>query len=273
MNRIKKVAAEAWKGWKEHDVLHRAAALSFAALFSMAPLLLLLITVATMVIGDSARGEMSSRLSALAGVPAAQELMRAMDAKHRHGAGTIALTLFIALLGGAGIVLQFESAMDAIWGAPRRKGHGLWGAIQKRAFGVFLLVIVLAGFLLLAAVDLAFSRMHIVSGGALHTVAILIGLFGVFALFAGIYRVVPQERPDWPHVLIASAITTALVAIGQFGFAVYLHYANFASAYGDAGSIVVLLVWLYYTCTAALSGAELAHAIAGKGGPKPSGRI
>jgi membrane protein len=259
-----------WKGWSQHNILQRASALAYAALFSMAPILLVLTAVAATFLGaDSARNEVFARIADVAGSGAAKQALQLVDATNRHsGWPAIAIGFVLALAGGIAIVLQFEAALDAIWDAPTRTGSGIWAAVRQRLIAGLALVVIITGFLVLAAADAALSRMHMLTGGTAHALAILGALACVFAFFAAVYRTMPQRRPDWRHVAMASLVTTVLVAIGQIGFAIYLHFVNFASAYGQAGSVVVLLVWLYYSCAAALTGAELARTIAVRaGGP------
>ena len=268
MDTIKSVAGAFWKGWTRHSILQRASALAYAALFSMAPILLVLTAVAATFLGaDSARGELYARIADVAGPGAAHQALHLVDATNRHsGWMAIAIGFVLALAGGIAIVLQLEAAMDAIWDEPQRTVGGIGAAIRQRLIAGLALVVIIAGFLVLAAADTALSRMHVLTGAPAHALAILGALACVFAFFAAVYRTVPQRRPDWPHVAMAALVTTLLVAIGQIGFALYLHYVNFASAYGQAGSVVVLLVWLYYSCAAALTGAELARSIAVRAG-------
>ena len=264
MDILKSAAGAFWKGWTKHDILQRAAALAYAALFSMAPILLLLTAIAATFLGAaSARAEVYARIADVAGPGPANQALQLVDATNRHtGWMAIAIGFVVALLGGVAIVLQFEAAMDAIWEEPARPAGGIGAAIQKRLIAALALVVIIAGFLVLAAADTALSSMQILTGVPAHALAILGAGACIFAFFAAVYRTVPQRRPDWRHVGMAALVTTLLVAVGQLGFAIYLHYASFASAYGQAGSVVVLLVWLYYSCAAALTGAELARTIA-----------
>jgi len=229
----------------------------------MAPILLVLTAVAATFLGRaSARAEVYTRIADVAGAGPANQALQIVDATSRHsGWMAIAVGFVVALVGGIAIVLQIEAATDAIWEEPARTS-GIWAAIRQRLVAAVALLVVIAGFLVLAAADTALSRAHVVEGASAHALGLGGALVCIFAFFAAVYRSVPQNRPDWRHVFAAAFVTTVLVAIGQIGFAIYLHYVNFASAYGQAGSVVVLLVWLYYSCAAALTGAVLARTIA-----------
>ena len=253
-------------GWQSHGLTQRAAALAYSALFAMAPILLLLMVAASALLGkQSADGELYSRIANVAGVAAANEALKiAHGATHASGVISMVVGGFAALAGGLGMILQFESAIDSIWEDPARTAGGLWPQVRQRLIAAIALVAIVAGFLLLALVDAVLARYS-------HQEAWLVHLFAwtgvatcVFAFFAIVYRTVPQTRPEWKGAFVAAAVTALLVLFGQVGFAVYLHFVNVGNAYGDAGSVIVLLVWLYYSSLAALTGAELARAIEGR---------
>ncbi len=263
MDKPMTIAKEAAKGWFDHHVLQRAAALSFTALFALAPILLLLTVVASMLLGSaSAHAEVYARIADVAGAPVAKEALKLMEARLRHsGAFGITIGLLLGLVAGSGLFQQLESAMDVIWDEKPRPGGKLMLEIRKRLLGALALFVVLTGLLALAILDAVLSRLHLLSG-TVHIIVLVGALLSTFGFFTIVYRIVPQQRPDWRHAAIAGLVSTVLVALGQAAFALYLHTANFSSAYGGASSLIVLLVWIYYTSVAALTGAEIARAVA-----------
>jgi membrane protein len=266
MPSVKAILKAAWTGWQRHNLTQHAAALAYSALFAMAPILLLLMVVATIALGrQSADGELYARISDVAGAAAANEALHiAHGTAQRSGVLSVVIGVVLALAGGLGMTLQFESAIDTIWEDTARTMGGFWPQVRQRLIAAIALIAIVAGFLALAIADVALSRFNLRFGPFVHAF-VLVGVAGcVLAFFTIVYRTVPQTRPRWKEAFIAAAVTTGLVVVGQVGFAAYLHYANIGNAYGDAGSVIVLLVWLYYSSLAALAGAELARAVEGR---------
>lgn len=260
---MKETAQRFWLNWGTHELTQRAAALAYSALFALAPILLVLMVVAVSLLGQqSADGELYSRISDVAGVPAANEVLRlAHGASRTSDVRSAIIGVVVALIAGLGMILQFEAAIDAIWEEPSRAKDGIWVQVRQRLIAAIALVVIATAFLGLAMVDAAVARFG--NGEALfaHVFAWSGAAVCIFALFAVVYRTVPQKRPQWREAMTAGLVTTVLVLVGQVGFAIYLHFVNVGSAYGDAGSVIVLLVWLYYSSLAALAGAELARVI------------
>jgi len=259
---VKAILKRFWEGWQGHRPTQHAAALAYSALFAMAPVLLMIVVATTIFLGKhSADSELYARVADVAGTSAAKEALHiAYSTAHRSGVLSIAVGAILALVGGLGMTLQFESAIDEIWEAPSRK-VGFWVMLRERLAAALALLAIVAGFLVLTIVDVTLSRFNFGFGPLVH-VAVLVGAaICVLAFFTIVYRTVPQTRPRWREAFLAAIVTSALVILGEIAFAVYLHYVNVGNAYGDAGSVIVLLVWLYYSSLAVLAGAELARAV------------
>jgi membrane protein len=257
--------AETAVRWWRSDAPTQCAALAFYTLFSLAPVLLIAVAVASAVFGEeAARAEIERQFRALMG-PAGVELVRGVLSQasapdSRFGASVAGV---VALAVGAGAVFnQLQEALNAVWEVEPKPGHWLRRFLTKRllSFGVvvafgFLLVVSL---LLSAAVG-AFGgfleRRYGVGAAPLQLVNAAIFLVLVAGLFLVIYRFLPDARIAWRDVVLGAAVTAAVLGLGKFGIERYLGGDRTASVYGVAGSLVVFLLWVYYSSLIVLLGA------------------
>jgi membrane protein len=243
------------------------AALAFYTLFSVAPILIIALAIAGHFFGaHPAAKELLAQLQALtgdAGAAAVQSLLTSAHSSERNGLAT-GVGVITLLIGATSVFAELQRALDRIWGTPLRKRTAAWWQfIRTRilSFGMVLGV----GFLLL--VSLIASAALAAFGGwlearvvALHIMLPLLDLGVSFVmtvvLFAMIYKYVPSENIAWRDVWIGAAVTAFLFAIGKWLIGLYLGRSSFSSAYGAAGSLVVLLLWIYYSAQIFLLGAE-----------------
>ena len=243
------------------------AALAYYTMFSIAPLLFLVIMLAGLIFGEeAASGEIFAQLRGLMGDQGASAIQTMVQSVKEPATGAIGTLIgAIALLIGATTVFgELQSALDRIWRSPaRKKTSGVWALVQTRllSFGMilgigFLLIVSLIASAALAALGKWWGPLL----GSWETLAQLLNLaisFGLFtAAFALIYKFMPRVKIEWHDVWIGSAVTALLFTIGKFLIGLYIGKSAIASGFGAAGSIVVVLVWVYYSAQIFLFGAE-----------------
>jgi len=243
------------------------AALAYYTLFSLAPLLLLVIAIAGIVFGaDAARGHVMAQLGGLIGeegATAVQGLLKSASepAKSILASGISILTLIV---GATSTFAELQSDLDRIWRAPEVvKPSGIWGLLRTRLMSFGLIVSI--GFLLLVSLVVSAGLAALGTwwgswfGGWVITLQIvnqIVSLLFVTALFALMYRILPSVRVGWEDVWHGAFATAVLFTVGKFAIGMYLGKAGVQSGFGAAGSIVVLLVWVFYSSQIFLLGAE-----------------
>jgi membrane protein len=270
---------KSWNAWVDDYAASMGAALAYYTVFSLAPLLLLVIAVAGLVFGvEAARGEIVGQLRGLIGdegAVAVQGLLKSASAPTETiWASIIGVATLIA--GATSVFAELQSSLDRIWRAPAAAQRtGIVGLIRSRVLSFGLIVSI--GFLLLVSlvVSAALAALGKWWGpmfGAWETVLQIVNLvvsFGfVTVLFALIYRILPRVRVAWDDVWMGAAVTAVLFTVGKFGIGLYLGKAGVTSGFGAAGSIVVLLVWVYYSAQIFLLGAEFTWVYAHDHGSK-----
>lgn len=270
--RVGHLSACAARYWNSDNASTTGAALAFFCAFSLAPLLVILLTIAGAVVGEEAAyGQIQTQMQGLFGSASAKTIMQAVQAS-QHATGLIAtLVSAITLLIGASTVLNaLQAALNQIWQGGTPITGGLRGFVRSRLLSLgFILTL---GFLLLISLTLSaglsnlrasFAQRHAGWVGALGVIDFLSSLFVVGALFALIYRYMPARRVPW-HVVIEGGVLTALLFdAGRWAVGLYLAHSTQPSAFGAAASFAALLLWLYYTAQIFLFGAEFTACLAG----------
>jgi membrane protein len=259
--------------WFEDDPFPMAASLSYYTLFSLAPLLVIVIAIAGFAFGrEAAQNQIVETIQDTIGREAAQAIQSLVqNASNKPKAGLISTLLGMAALmfGAAGAFGQLQSSLDRIWGIAPKSGLGVWGFIQQR-FMSFAMILAI-GFLLLVslAVSALLSGMTQMMGAVLermafvaHVTDILVSFLFITALFAMIYKILPDAHIQWKDVLVGAALTSFLFAIGKFLIGFYLGRSGITSTYGAAGSIILVLLWIYYSSLIFFLGAEFTQTYA-----------
>jgi membrane protein len=269
---------EAFKEWNEDNAPRLGAALSYYTVFSIAPLLLISIAVAGVVFGhDAAQGGIVAQIRQLIGPSAAESVQAMIENARQPGQGVLA-TVFGAvtlLFGAGGAFNELRAALDIIWEIPPRKGGGLKALLRER-LAAFAMVLVV-GFLLLVSLVLSavLSALE-VKGTFPGSVVVLqvlnngVSLAVITVLFALIFKYLPDAHPPvgWKDIWIGAFITAVLFTLGKFAIGLYLGRSSVASAYGAAGSLVLLLIWVYYSAQILFYGAELTQVYARRHGSR-----
>jgi membrane protein len=249
------LARQAVKAWNDDYAPSMGAALAYYTLFSIAPLLLIVIAVAGFVFGDdAARGELFGQLADLMGAQGAQAVEDLVRNAHRPGAGAVAmLTGTVTLVIGASAVFgELQNALDRIWRAPARKQQSGWFSLIRTRLLSFGMILAVA-FLLMVSLAMSAALAALGEWWALDLAA---SFLLTTLLFALIYKIIPRVRIRWSDVWAGAAVTAALFAVGKFLIGLYLGRAGITSAFGAAGALVAVMVWVYYSAQIFLLGAE-----------------
>jgi membrane protein len=258
--------AESVKAWFEQRAASKGAALAFYTLFSMTPILLLAVVVAGYFFGaEAAQGEIMAQMQGLVGPNGAQAIQALLAAARNPASGLVATIVasVLLLLGATSVFVELKGSLDELWGIekPRRSGFSLLLRTRLLSFG---LVLVLAFLLLISlVVSAALAVLERYVGGiwsssaiVLETIASLIS-FGVIAcLFAVIYKMLPDAPLSWRDVWTGAIFTAGLFSLGKYAIGLYLGNSAVASGFGAAGSVVALLLWVYYSAQIFFLGAE-----------------
>lgn len=263
------------------------AALSYYTLFSLAPLLLIVIAVAGLTFGiEAARGQIFGQIASLVGADAAAMIQDLVSNAYQPEKGLFATLLGVSLMlfGATTVFGELQDALDHIWQAPAREQNSSWWSLLRSrllSFGLilgigFLLIVSLVMSAALAAFNTLWSPLFSswqLLGQALD---IIINFVLLTILFAMIYKWMPRVRIAWRDVLVGATCTAILFMLGRALIGQYIAHSSVASAFGAAGSIVVVMVWVYYSAQIFLFGAELtwsyAHVL-GSLKDKPTGNI
>lgn len=254
-------------GWVDDYAQSMGAALAYYTIFSIAPLLLIVISIAGFFFGDqAARGEIFSQLEGMLGASGAlavQGLLKSV----RNPTESVLATAFgviLLLVGATSVFGELQDALDRIWRAPVRAGQsGFWGLIRARllAFGMilaigFLLMLSLVASAALAALRKWWAPVFSDWAMAASIIELASSYLVVTVIFAMIYKIMPRVRIAWKDVWIGAAATSVLFTVGKFLIGVYIGRSGIASGFGAAASLVMVLVWVYYSAQIFLLGAE-----------------
>ncbi len=269
--------------WIEDYAPSMGAALSYYTLFSLAPLLLIVLSVAGLVYGgEAARGELFGQLQGMLGNDGAAAVENLLASVQVSGKGPLGTGIGIVLLvvGATTVFGELQSDLDRIWRRPQQqKSGGIWNLARTRllSFGLILAL----GFLLIvslvasAAISALGKWWAPVLGGWewLAQIINVVVSFGLLtAMFTLIYKLMPSVDIAWRDVLLGSAVTALLFTIGKWAIGLYIGTSGVGSGFGAAGSIVVVMVWVYYSAQIFLLGAEFTWVYSGRyGSRRPSG--
>ena len=257
--------------WSDDYAPSMGAALAFYTLFSIAPLLLIVLSITGFVFGaEAARGEIAGQLQNLMGEQSALTVQALLQNVNKPSDGAVATIIGILLLlvGATSVFGELQSALDRIWRAPERPiASGIIAFLRSRllSFGIifgigFILMVSLIFNAALSAISqwssLQFKQWFIILNG----VNIVFGFVMTTAMFALIYKYIPSVKIRWGEVWIGALITAILFTAGKFLIGLYMTTSAVASGFGAAGSVVALLVWVYYSAQIFLLGAEFTWA-------------
>jgi membrane protein len=239
---------------------------------SIAPLLIVLIAVIGLFFGEqAARGQIVAEIGSLVGQDTARTIEEAIVRAQQPASGAIAtiLSLITLIVGASGVVAELKTSLNRIWDVKLVDAGGIWGIIRQRLFSFamilgigFVLLVSLAMSAVLAGIGKFFGEFLPVPEPLLYLANMLLSFVVITAMFALIYKYLPDVEVAWSDVWKGAAFTAVLFVIGKFLLGLYLGKAAVGSAYGAAGSLVVLLVWVYYSAQIFFFGAEVTQVYA-----------
>ena len=263
--------------WARDYAQSMGAALAFYTMFSIAPLLLIVISVAGFFFGeDAARGELFGQLDEMLGTQGALAVQGLIESagKPRENVLATAFGLVLLFIGATSVFAELQDALDRIWRAPAKARHtGLWGILHARvmSFGMilgigFLLMVSLAFSAGLAALSKWWNPLFGEWEKVAQAIDVAVGLALSTAVFAVIYKAIPRVRVDWKDVWVGAAVTSLLFVAGKFLIGAYIGRSGISTGFGAAASYIVVLLWVYYSAQIFLFGAEFTWAYSHKFG-------
>jgi membrane protein len=257
----------ALSAWLDDYAPSMGAALSYYTVFSLAPLLVIVVSLAGLVFGTEAvRGEVFGQIAGLMGAEAAkavQDMLASVSKPSTGALGTVVGTV-VLLIGATTVFGELQDALDRIWRAPvRQKTSGLWALVRARllSFGMilgvaFLLVVSLVAGAAISALGKWWGGWFEGWETLAQFINVVLGFALTTAVFALIYKVMPRVKVGWGDVWVGAAVTALLFTVGRFLIGLYIGKTGVASGFGAAGSVAVVFVWVYYSAQIFLVGAE-----------------
>ena len=264
-------------GWSNDNASTHSGSLAYSTMLSIAPLLIIAIGISGLFFGPQAsRGEIFSTLQGFLGASGAQAIedMVKSSAQHPH-TGLIATVVgaVTLLVGASSVFSQLQTSLNLIWNVRIKPSLGIWAIVRQRLL-TFSMVVVIAFLLLVSLVMSAavsaigkFFSSRLPGGeGVWHAVNFILPYFVITAVFAAIYKVLPDVKLRWRDVGIGAAATAFFFSIGKTLIGLYLGKSSVASSYGAAGSLIVVLIWVYYSSAILFFGAEFTRAFVTRNG-------
>lgn len=269
---------QAGAGWLADNAPRLGAALAFYTLFSLAPVLIVAVSVAGFIFGhNAAQGEILRQFQGLMGVQGATAIETIIQSTNRPALGVLATTmgLLAILVGASGAFNELQDALNTIWKVDSTT-KSFWAVtIKQRFFSLGL--VVATGFLLLTSLVVTAalsgaerfaSNLLPLSGVLLESINFVFSFVMITILFALIFKFIPDATIAWRDVRMGAAVTSLLFTAGKAVIGFYLGHSALTSAYGAAASLVIFLIWIYYSAQILLFGAELTHVYAFKYGSR-----
>jgi membrane protein len=266
------ILKKTFSAWDAHEGQRLGASLAFYSILSLAPLVVLIVAIAGFVFGNSAaQNQIIAQVEAMIGKDGGEAVRATLQHAHRPAAGTAASILGVVTLlwGASGVFGELRAALNKMWDVRPREGEGIWATVRRQLFSFgmvlavgFLLVVSLVLSAALAALGKFLGGMLPVPAYILSAVNFLVPLVGIAFLFALIFKYVPEVKVAWENVWLGAIATAFFLTVGKYLIGLYLGKAAPGSAYGAAGSLVVVVVWVYYSAMIFLFGAEFTHIIA-----------
>ena len=272
------LAKEAASEWIYDRASRLGASLAYYTVFSIVPFLVIVIAVIGLVFGhEAAQSTIIAQIGQLVGEQSAAAIKDMIQRANQPSTGLLATAIAIGtlLVGASGVFGQLKDALNAVWGVEPKEGRGVWGFIKDNFLSFvavlgtgFLLLVSLVLSSALAAFGKWFGGILPLPEAVLEMLNLLLSFVVITGLFALIFKVLPDARIAWQDVWVGAALTAALFTVGKFAIGMYLGKSNVGSAYGAAGSLIVVLVWVYYSAQILLYGAEFTQVYANRLGER-----
>ncbi|MCT8340350.1 YihY/virulence factor BrkB family protein [Flavobacteriaceae bacterium TK19130] len=267
MKKAWRLLKNTYQSWDSNDPWSKSAVIAYYALFSLPSLLLITVYVAGIFFGrDAVQGRIVSEFGSMIGEGAAQALqnMIANAALENSSAWTLVIGLGMLLFAATGVFFQLQKALNDIWNV-RAKEIGIKGLLKRRAvslgvilaIGLLLLISLLISTAISSLSDWLGARQGEISSGIIEVINFLLSQFFITGLFAALFTFLPDVKIRWKTTLLGAFFTTLLFLAAKYIIGFYFATSDPASVYGAAGSVVLILLWVYYTCLIMFFGAEL----------------
>jgi membrane protein len=271
MGKYLRLFKETFSEFGEDKVPRLGAALAYYTIFSIGPLLLIAVAMAGLFFGqEAAQGKISGELGNVFGAQMAESLEQMIQAAAKPKSGMVATIVGVVtlMLGASGVFGQLKDALNTIWNVEKKKAAGILGFVKERFLSMAMVLGI--GFLLLVTLvlDTAIAAMggyvsRFVGGEAVaHILSLVLSFVVAVVLFAAIFRILPDLKIAWHDVWFGAVFTAILFVLGKWGLGLYLGKAAPGSAYGAAGSLVILLIWVYWSAQILFLGAEFTQVYA-----------
>jgi membrane protein len=272
-----------FSAWSGHEASRLGAALAFYSILSLAPLMVLVVAIAGLVFGhSSAQDQIIAEVEGMVGQQGGDAVRAMIEQGQKPAAGLIASLVGVVtlLFGASGVFGELQTALNRMWDVKTNASAGIWATVRRKLFSFGMVLSV--GFLLLVSliISAGLAALGKYLGGllplpelVLHAVNFAVSLSGITVLFALIFKYVPDACVLRRDVWIGALATAFFFSVGKFLIGLYIGKAAVGSAYGAAGSLVVVIVWVYYSSLIFLFGAEFTHVLANESAEKsPSTR-
>lgn len=255
---------EAGRQWQKDNAMRLSAAMAMYTILSLAPLLVITIKVVAVALSEeAATRQVEQQVQAFLGPKGASAVNDMVEAASQPGSGVLAtlISAGILLFTASGVFAELRDSLNAIWGVAARSGSGVWAAVRERLLSIGMVFVI--GFLLLVSqfvtITLSMLSEYVLGGAGWAALAtdLIASTLVITLLFAFLFRFLPDVRLGWRDVLLGSLVTAVLFKIGQYLLSLYFTYISTGSAYGAAGSFIVVLLWVYYSGWILFYGAEL----------------
>jgi membrane protein len=256
----------------QDNIQRMSAALAYYTIFSLAPLLIIAISIAGLVFGqEAARGQILGQLSQLIGPDGAEAVQAMIASAHKPMHSVLASVIggVTLLIGATGAFSEVYDALNNIWGAREDTGGGAWTLIRARFLSFELILIV--GFLLMVSLVISAALSGVakyaneflpVPGAVLQTIDIIFSIAVITVLFALIFKVLPELHIAWGDVWVGAVLTAILFTLGKFLIGFIIGKSIAASSYGASGSLIIVVAWIYYSALILYFGAEFTQVYA-----------
>ena len=255
--------------WLAHRASSKGAALAFYTLFSLAPILVLVIAIAGFFYGtDAAQGQLLDELRGLVGKQGAETIQAILAGARNKESGKLAtiIATVLLLIGATSAFAELKDSLDEIWDVPPPKDATWWDTVRTRllSFGLILTLGLLLMFTLVVSAALTLLEKYL--GGVWHSATIILGWVAwaisflvIAVMFGAIYKLLPRVKLSWHDVTIGALGTAIMFTVGKFAIGLYIGNSGTTSSFGAAGSLIALLLWVYYSAQIFFLGAEFAR--------------
>ncbi len=279
-SRLVSLFVETFSEWRRDNTSRLAGALAYFAVLSIAPLLLITVTIVGLVTNqNTVQGDVYNQLANVIGTNSANLVQGMVRSVNRSQSGGLAavFSILTMIYGATGIFTRLQEALNTIWEIDVKQGQGILRTIKRWLWSAVMLPVIGVVFLLALALNTALSAVEHFFGNQIPHMGYIYLLQGssfllsatvITFLFAVIYKYLPDADTEWEDVLTGAAFTAVLFGVGQLALSSYLSHSSVVSAYGAAGTFMVILLWVYYSAQIFLFGAEFTQVFARQRGSK-----